>query len=177
MHGFPVRRLLRRLRPLIRPSPVCAARSAPSRAAGQGSHVPAVDLRPLGGVLYPWRCGTTAVEEIAVVGTDTRPHQSGTSSPTGSDRIGSQPHPAEREQCVAQDRGFRCTLCRLAIGRVVARHAEDGGARYSSVRQLFPAPSQPGALGQTPSLRAPSRIGPHCSGRSTASRQEGAATP
>jgi len=50
--------------------------------------------------------------------------------------------------------------------RLVARPAVDGGIRYSSVRQLFHAPAEPDALARTPSVRAPSRSGPHLSDRS-----------
>jgi hypothetical protein len=45
----------------------------------------------------------------------------------------------------------------LAMERAVARPAVDGGIRYSSVRQLFHAPAEPGTLVRTPSVRAPSR--------------------
>ena len=60
----------------------------------------------------------------------------------------------------------------LTIRRLVARHTDDGDARYSSVRQLFHASSEHGALGQTPSTQAPSWVGPHHSGRSRASRRK-----
>jgi hypothetical protein len=44
----------------------------------------------------------------------------------------------------------------LTIRRLVARHIDDGDARYSSVRQLSNASSEHDALGQTPSTQAPS---------------------
>ena len=54
--GFPELGLLRKLRPLTRPFPVVRGElGLRARAAGQGSRVPASDLRPLGSMLYPWR--------------------------------------------------------------------------------------------------------------------------
>ena len=38
----------------------------------------------------------------------------------------------------------------LTMGPVVARPAVNGGIRYSSVRQLFHPPAEPGEIGQTP---------------------------
>ena len=92
------------------------------------------------------------------------------------DRVGSHWPPAPSglmEVVTSKYRGFRRTLRCLTMGPVVARPAVNGGIRYSSVRQLFHPPAEPGEIGQTPSIRAPSRFGPHCSGRSTASRQFG----
>jgi hypothetical protein len=92
------------------------------------------------------------------------------------DRVGSHwpPAPSGLMEVVASKyRGFRRTLRCLTMGPVVARPAMNGGIRYSSVRQLFHPPAEPGEIGQTPSIRAPSRFGPHCSGRSIASRQFG----
>src|SRR3954468_6614844 len=77
------------------------------------------------------------------------------------------------EGVASKYRGFRRTLRCLTMGPVVARPAVNGGIRYSSVRQLFHPPAEPGEIGQTPSIRAPSRFGPHSSGRSIASRQFG----
>jgi hypothetical protein len=92
------------------------------------------------------------------------------------DRVGSHwpPAPSGLMEVVASKyRGFRRTLRCLTMGPVVARPAVNGGIRYSSVRQLFHPPAEPGEIGQTPSIRAPSRFGPHSSGRSIASRQFG----
>src|SRR3954463_6215841 len=77
------------------------------------------------------------------------------------------------EVVASKYRGFRRTLRCLTMGPVIARPAVNGGIRYSSVRQLFHPPAEPGEIGQTPSIRAPSRFGPHSSGRSIASRQFG----
>src|ERR1700730_8029624 len=66
------------------------------RAVDQGSHVPALDLHLIGGMLYPWRYGATAYKEDAVAESAIRPHQWRTSRPTSSDRIDSQPHLANR---------------------------------------------------------------------------------
>src|ERR1700751_1397279 len=60
----------------------------------------------------------------------------------------------------------------LTIRCLVARHTDDGDARYSSVRQLFHVSSEHDTLGQTPSTQTPSSVGPHHSGRSRASRRK-----
>ena len=127
---------------------------------------------PLGGVLYPWRCRTTITEEFIVIGLvpsppvwNIRPDQFGSHRlPVPSDFTG---------VLAAQYRGFRRTLRCLAMEQAVARPAGDGDVRYSSVCRLYLVPAEPGAIGQTPSIRVPSRIGPHRSGRSKASRPEG----
>ena len=144
VHGFPVRGLLCRLR-LLQLIVTGLARLARCdvRAISQDSHVPAIDLAsrrrralPLAIFRTAVRGGNTAIEP------DIRAHQPGTSNPAGHIACGSQSHQTSRELRLAKYRGFRHTLCRLAIGHVVARPAMDGSARYSSVRQLFHAPSQ-----------------------------------
>ena len=151
---------------MTRPSPVSAVGSGPPRAIVQGSHVPTLDLRPLGGMLYPWRRGMTTAEEVVVTETAAAVPPAGNIKPDRTDRVCPQLHPAQRGCCACKYRGFWRTLCCLTMGRVVARPAVDGGIRYSSVRQLFHAPAEPDALVRTPSIRAPSRIGSHLGDRS-----------
>lgn len=45
------------------------------RAVDPSSHVPALDLHLVGGILYPWRFGATAHEEFAVAESASRTHQ------------------------------------------------------------------------------------------------------
>jgi hypothetical protein len=61
----------------------------------------------------------------------------------------------------------------LTIKRVVAQHTDDGGAQYSSVRQLFRASSEHDTLWTNPFLSGSLLSGAalqHCSSRSKASK-------
>jgi hypothetical protein len=94
VHGFPMRRLLRKLRPRRRPSPVVAA--SPVRT-GQASRVPVFrssTLVPLGGELCPLRLGMWAMESRSHLECGIRTHQRGTSSRAGSVRITLSPTPS-----------------------------------------------------------------------------------
>lgn len=143
------------------------------RAADPSSHVPALDLHLVGGILYPWRCRATTSEEFAVAESDTF-------EPTSEEH---QAPPVQialtpilirivREHWSGKYRGFQRTLCDLTIRCVVARHTVDAMPGTVQSVSFTGASSVHDALGQTPSAQAPSRAGLHHSSRSNASRRK-----
>jgi hypothetical protein len=138
VHGFPVFGLLRRLRPLDSPSPVSVASPAPlpgsesgfpcssSRPSSRRWHTLPLAIRSddLGEGHRRWvRYPDPSVENF-------KPHQLRSHKlPVPSDLL--------RKHCAIQDRGFQRMLRCLTIRCLVARHIDDGDARYSSVRQLY----------------------------------------